>query len=415
MRRHKLSIYCLTIAWFSLCFLFIGCPQGLLFAQDSSQSDSLAIPEHDPLLVPIGLNRDLSPLEKKRIRAEIVELEKQAQGKFDQGDRREAFLLWFRQLRLYRAVDLNAEIKALGNVGEIAWQNNLGAELRVINQRLDAIALKSENGSDQSASVQNSDNLIALGNAFQQIRDLNQAIATYKQLLTQARQLDDIALEQKHLNTLGKLYLGKFSYLEAAKVYQELLQLSQLQANATLSPSSDQVAKYYLQLSQIYNYLQQPEQAIVVKEELIEHYKQQNQSDRLGAVRISLGTDYQALENFPLAIANYTEAEKLGTSTNQLSLASEALSKLSSLYLQAEKYDLAIATTQDLIANERQANNSYGVLTAYERLGKIYLQLENFPQALNTFNQALNLAYSLDYQVDYFTDLVENLQAKVNQ
>lgn len=415
MHRHKLSIYCLAIAWFSLFGSLLGESGGILVNPSPAQANPVAIPENDPLLVPAKVNRDLSPLEKKRVKTEIVKLEKQAQDKLSQGDRRGAFLLWFRQLRLYRAVDLNAEIKALGKVGEIAWQNNLSSELKVINQRLDEIALQLPKKSDQDLNKQNLDNLISLGKAYQQVRDLNQAIATFKQLLTQARQLDDIALEQKYLNVLGKLYLGKFAYREAASVYQELLNLAQLQTNTDSAQSSEQIANYYWQLSQIYNQLQQPEQAIPVKQELIEYYIQRKQTDRLGKIQISLGNDYQAIKNFPLAIANYSEAAKFGKSSSQLALTSEALSKLINLYRQTEQYDLAIKTTQELITTERQANNSYGVLTSYEQLGKIYLQLENYPQALSTFTQALDLAHSLNYQVDYFTDLVDNLQTKVNR
>lgn len=415
MLCHKISVCCLTFACLSTSGLVVDGSSRLLLAQSSVEAAPLAIPEGDPLLPAGKINREPSPLEKKRIRTEIKSLEKQALNQLNQGDRNGAFVLWFRQLRLHRAIDLNGEIQALGNVGEIAWQNNLSAELRVINQRLDMIALQLNKNSDRDLSSQNSETLTDLANAYRQVRDLDQAIATFKQLLTQARQLDDIDLEQKYLNKLGKLYLGKFAYAEAASVYQELLQLSQLENDLNPAQSAPQVATYYQQLGQIYNYLQQPEQAIAVKQELIDYYQQQNQTERLGKTQISLGDDYRSVENFSLAIANYNEAAELGKSSLQLSLASEALSKLSSLYLQTKEYTLAIQATQELISTEIEADNSYGLLTSYEQLGKIYLQLKDYPQALNIFTQALALSRSLNYQTDYFNDLVDNLQTKVRR
>ncbi|MEO0837085.1 MAG: hypothetical protein AAFY16_14210, partial [Cyanobacteria bacterium J06642_3] len=64
MGRQQLSIYCLTCFWLGFPGLAVGDSQRLLLAQTQLQNSSLVIPETDPLLVPLELNRELSPLEK---------------------------------------------------------------------------------------------------------------------------------------------------------------------------------------------------------------------------------------------------------------------------------------------------------------------------------------------------------------
>jgi tetratricopeptide (TPR) repeat protein len=366
-------------------------------------SQPLAIPQHDPLLPPSNIERELSPLEKKRIKAEIARLETEAQEKFAQNQQEQAFKLWFRQLRLYRAISQQQEIITLGRVGAIAWQANLTEELKVISQRLNDI--------ERQLNAQNKltkELLTALGTSYQEVRYLDKAIAVYYSLLVQARQADDWEFEQKYLATLGELYLSKFDYVRGAIVYEELLKMT------SNSDSKQNLDLYLSQLIKIYSYTGELKQAIVVKKQLIDYYLAQNNNEQIGALKISLGDDYQSIGEINLAVKSYREASKLGQSLQQLALTAEALEKLGSLYQKQQQYPLAIQIYQQLLDVETRAYNSYGVVTSYECLGQLYLLLKDYEQALTTFSQGLKVAQELNYQVSYFTELIDRVERKIS-
>jgi tetratricopeptide (TPR) repeat protein len=394
----------LVVILFSFGGVVIGTNNSVIAQTVNSQplAQPLAIPQNDPLLPPSNIKRELSPLERKRIREEIARLETEARKKLAQNQQQPAFQLWFRQLRLYRALNKQEEIIALGRVGARAWQANLMAELKVISQRLQALdrELKASNNLTRELSI-------ALGTSYQQVRDLDRAIASYANLLTQARQADDWQLEQKYLAILGEIYLSKFDYAQAATVYEELLKV-------TSHNNSKKNRELYLsQLIKIYSYTGELKLAIVVKKQLIDDYLAQNKNEQITALKISLGDDYQSIEKTNLAIESYREASTLGTSQQQLALTTEALKKLGSLYQKQQQYFLGVKVYRQLLNIETKANNSYGLIAGYERLGKLYLLLEDYQQALTTFSQGLEIARDIDYKIGHFIDLVEQVEKKI--
>ena len=375
--------------------------QSNLAIAQTETTKPLAIPSSDRLLPPSDIERKLSPLEKKRIRTEIEALEIEADALLAQDKQEQAFQLWFRQLRLYRAIDLLEEITALGNIGEIAWQANRKQELKVVTQRLNEIYLEQKTADSLTTEL-----LTTLGLSYQQVRHLDRAIALYKTLLDRSRQADDIQLEKKYLESLGELYLDKFDYAQAAIVYEELI-----------APDYDDVTEvnqenYLLQLIEIYDYIKEPEKAIRVKTELIDYYLAQNNTEPIGDLLVTLGKDYQTLDEINFAIATYQKAITLGQQLQQLALVSDALAKLGNLYRKQQQYSLAIQTYDKLLDVEMQAYNSYGVMNSYDRLGQIYFILEDYERALGAFTEALEIAKTLDYRVSYFTDLISKVKAK---
>jgi tetratricopeptide (TPR) repeat protein len=378
----------------------------VVFNRDSAIAQTeviepLAIPQNDPLLPPSNLERELSPLEEKRIRAEIAALEIEANNRLAQGQPEEAFELWFRQLRLYRAIDPLAEITALGRVGEIAWQANRKEELKVITNRLNELYPEEETENNFTTEF-----LSALGTSYQQVRNLDSAIAIYLTLLDRSRQANENQLKIKYLETLGELYLDKFDYPQAAIIYEKLLALSDEEL-AEVSPEN-----YLSQLIKIYDYTKEPEQGIKVKEQLLDYYTAQENTEPIVDILIALGDDYQSLDRVELAIQAYQEAVIFGQLLQQLASISESLTKLANLYQEQKQYSLAIQTYNKLLDVEIRAYNSYGVMNSYDRLGQIYLLIEDYDRALSVFTEGLKIAQSLDVRVSYFTELIDRVKVK---
>jgi tetratricopeptide (TPR) repeat protein len=404
----KLSIFwlfCSIILWADLGYQSI---QLLVIAAPTT--NPLTTPQSDPLFPQTSIQRPLSPLEIKRIQKEITQLNQQAQTQLEEGKETEAFRLWYRELKLQRAIGKLSEIKALGRIGAIAWSNNLASDLQNISERL--VMLQQE---IVEAKANNLELLNSLGKAFQQVRDIDQAIAVYQQLLTKSS--NNLNNQQSILETLGKLYLAKFDYQQAAAIYNKLLKL--LTSNKIeLSQATITTKKqdYLEQLATIYNFYTQPNQAILVKEQLAEYYlKNKSQLEKLAKLKVSLAQDYQSLNKLKLASKKYQEAASLALSLQQLALASEALQKLGELYYNANQSEQALVTYQQLIKIEQQAYNSYGLINTYDRLGQIYWQSKNYSQALIAFQKGLDLAKSLNYQVDYFNNQIKKVQQKINQ
>ncbi len=357
------------------------------------------INQKDPL-IPAGYSqRELTSFEKYRIKKAIAKLNQRAKSELAQGNGNRAFKLWYRQLKLARAVDPKTEIKALGNVGAIAWQQSRGTDVRNIAERL--IAIQEELTTEKLLSPSL---LTNFATAYQQVRYIDKEIAIYRQILTNSRKANNLVAEQNNLKTLGKLYLARFDYFQAADVYQELLIL------ADGGFKSTQKVDFYLNtLMYIYDRTEQANKAIAIKESLIKQYTAAQKLDRIPALTIAIADDYKTLRKPDKAINAYNQAFETASRLQQFATASDALTKLGKTYQQGKNTDKAIATYTKLLKVQQQTYNYYGLINTYDNLGQIYLQLNQKSQAKQYFQQGLELAKSLNYRIKYFDNRVKIL------
>ena len=355
------------------------------------------IDRSDPI-IPFGYQkRKLSTFEINRIKREMNRLARQAQ-KESKGNMEHAFKLWYRQLKLARAVNTETEVEALGKVGEIAWQANRGEDLRNVSNRL--MAIESEIGVNNLSASQ----LEQFSNAYQQVRYLDRAIAIYEQILANNKQQGSSIAVAENRQALGKLYLANFNYQKAANTYQKLIETA-----LTKSPIDKKISFYQQTLSDIYDRTSQTKQALNVKLDLITTYKASGKLDRLATLELALARDYQTLNNTDRAVESYGRATTLASSNKQLTVANDALKGLAKLYQTVGKTDEAIASYTKLLKLQRQSYNHYGLINTYDSVGKIYLRLEQRQQAKQVFQQALEMARDLDYKINYFTTQIEKL------
>ena len=354
----------------------------------------IEIDKSDPV-IPLGYKkRELSAFEINRIKREMDRLDRNAKKEWQQGKANKAFELWYRQLKLARAVGIEAEIAALGEVGEIAWQNNRSEDLRNIANRLKTIESEIE---IESASVEL---LEQFATAYQQVRYLEQAIAIYQQILQSNRRSNSVA--RSNLEILGELYLAQFDYPQAAKTYEELL------APARLKSQADSQTSFYLQtLADIYDRTEQIKPAIATKKRLIQYYTTANKTAKLAKLELAIAQDYETLNQTQEAAAAYERAFSLAE--EQLAIADDALTGLGELYQREGENHKAIDTFNKLVKIQRQSYNYYGLVDTYDTLGKIYLKSDRDKQAKQHFQKALELARDLDYKVNYFTSQIKKL------
>jgi tetratricopeptide (TPR) repeat protein len=369
--------------------------------------------QSDPLLPQPPVKRPLSPLEKRRIRQGTVELDTQAQTLLEAGNEDEAFAFWYRELRLQRVLSRLEEIAALGRVGAIAWEKNRSADLTIITQRLVEIEQQATAEAELSPQL-----LTSLGQAYQQLRELDRAINIYQQILTDARQQNDTNTERATLETLGKLYLAKFDYLQAANIYEELLSFARQRQKETVNNREDNSSTtetYLRQLIEIYNQSLQPAKALPLKQELAEKYLEDRQIEQLAPLKIAIADDYQAMKQLQKASQNYQEAYTLALSLQQFALAGDALQKLAELHHVSQQPDKALQAYQKLLVVNQNSYDYYGLMNTYDRMGQIYWEQANYPLALSAYERGLAVAQSLNYRVDYFTTQITKAKEQIQQ
>ena len=396
---RSLSWKIVFIALFLAVFQ-VFCVQKKILAQSQLANPLKTEIDSSDLVIPSAYGqRELSSFEKYQIEKMIAELNQTANAELKQGNEDRAFELWYRQLKLTRAINAATEIQALGEVGAIAWQENRGSDVRNIAERL--IKLEAEITAKTPLSP---DLLNRFATAYQQVRYLDRQIDVQIKITKISRRADNynLTVEQENLEVLGELYLAKFDYQNAAKIYQTLLSFTD--TKKAKSPLKTQADLYLKTLVDIYDRTAQIDQAIATKQRLIEHYAL-SKPEKIAELEIALAQDYQTLNQKERAVEAYNRAFEIASRIQRLATANDALTKLAELYQKSSRVDEAIASYTRLLDIQQQSYDYYGLINTYDALGKIYLKLEQ-ARAKYYFQQGLKLAQTLNYKVPYFNQQI---------
>lgn len=358
----------------------------------------LELNQPDPLLPALAVERPLSPQERSVLDAALNELDRQAQAQLQSGDLVGAIETWNRELRLRRFLGPEAEVASLSRVGEVAWRENQISEVRFITERLQQIEQEAQARSPVDYNL-----LLQIAQAYQSMRARDQAVGLYNQLLPQARQEQNVALEKQILTALGEIHLAWFDYANAATAYDQLLTLSRAQNDAETEIQA------LTQLSRIYQENNQPEQAIGVQQQLVEIYTQQKQYERITELKQAIGDEYAALGRADLAATSYQEAFAVARSAQQYAYAGDALQRLANLYVTLERYEDALVVYQLLLDVKQQSYDTVGMMNVYDQMGQLHRTMGNNAQAITAFRQGLQLAQQVNYKVSYFNTQIQEL------
>ncbi|MEO1622266.1 MAG: hypothetical protein AAFU53_14700, partial [Cyanobacteria bacterium J06632_3] len=159
----------------------------------------------DPLLPPLGVEREYSPLEEQAIEERLDELNQRALQLLEQGQNDEAFELWIRELKLRRVLGTTAEFGAIQRVAGFAWGQQRPVEVQLLTLRTREIwqaiqmslgvssadtdfapsAMRPRPADSLVSGAMTSDiaTLTALAETFETLRDIYSAIAVYSQLI----------------------------------------------------------------------------------------------------------------------------------------------------------------------------------------------------------------------------------------
>lgn len=395
----KIKKLSLGIAILSVFMQGIGLSSPVLAQSGELPSDPLERPLADPLIP--AIERPLSPFEQRLLREALDQLNAEAKAQLAQGNADAAWEIWYRELRLRRKLGRMEEIQALGRVGAIAWENNRTPDIQIIIKRLTLIQQQAQTEGELTPEL-----LTAFAQAYEQLRDINHSLVIYQQILQNARQAGDVKTEEMALEELGRLYLAKFDYPNAAEIYETLLDRAQAKGD------NYRGGIYLQKLAEIYTQALQPENAIKIKDELVQSYLDNQNLTAIPDLKISIGNDYKALTRAEQASQSYQEAFSLAWALQQFGAAGVALKQLGDLYEENAQDAFALQIYQELVKVEQASYNYYGLMSAYDKMGQIYLRNGQHDPALIAFQQALEIANSLSFKQDYFLNKIQevNLQ-----
>jgi tetratricopeptide (TPR) repeat protein len=405
MLQRFIFIITTIIVW-HLCIFTTLAAEKKIEDLDKFPPNPLEITINDPILPNLPNKRELTATELQKLRTDLDGLNQEAQMTIQREDKKKAFEIWNRELRLRRFLGTLSEVEALSRVGEIAWNQNEREEVRYISKRLQVIQSEMEKQKNTDLQLWKS-----LGTAYQKIRIPKLGVLVYEQILILVKAQKDVSMEIETLKNIGELHLSWFDYSQAANTYQKLLNLAINQGD------KNNKLEYLEQLTYIYAQAKQPQAAIDILNQLVQIYTNQQNLNQIPALKLAIATNYESLakENTNLkqqAFDNYQEAYTSAWQLEQYARAGEALEKLIAFYRSEKQIDAALQTGKILIETQTLANNFYGLMLAYDEIGNLYLERQEYAQALTAFEKGLAMAKQLKYQEAYFTQQIEKLKTE---
>ncbi|PSN18258.1 hypothetical protein C7271_13480 [filamentous cyanobacterium CCP5] len=361
--------------------------------RDAFLSSPLTDQPRDPLLPRPPISRSLSPLEKVYLREGLDRLDQQALALLAAGEGEAAYDLWMREVRLRRLLGVDQELDAIERVGQRVWEAGRSQEVRLLTARLEEIR--------SDLTVEESELLEQVADAFAQLGEPDEAVATYRLLADRALAQGNSVEYQGYLETIAQIQRQWFQFIEAALTFQSLYGLD--------FPTLEEKILYLERIADSYAEVNRYQQALEAQQVLLQIYGQQNRAEAIPQLRLTMGHHAQALNRLEAASGHYQQAYERAIALSQYEIASESIQALADLYRQLDRRDDLIYLYRQLILVEQQAYDAYGIMGAYDQLAQVYESLEQPEAALAAYREGLILASTLGHRQGYFRTQIRRL------
>ncbi|MEM8638561.1 MAG: tetratricopeptide repeat protein [Cyanobacteria bacterium P01_G01_bin.54] len=378
------------------------------FDPEEDFEDPFRFTELEPLLPDSWPEQPLTEAQQRTLEQEIVELDAQANAAWLAEDPDGAFGLWYRTLRLHQALDYLSEVRALGRIGEFAWENERTADVQTITRRLEFIQADTAPPTDEddeprtiAKPMRSPELTAALAKAMAQVRRYPNAVQLYEELLTAADTRGDGAAQERLLLILAELHRNWFRFEAAIAATQRLLTLAQAQFDAAM------VQTHLANLAYLYEETEQWQAAIDHQEALFSAYQQKTERLKLAPLRLAIGRNHDRLGERETASTAFQAAFDLAWAQQQYATASDALTELAELYVRNGQPETAITIYQEQLKAADYASDLYRKLTTWDRLGQLYGGLQRYSEAIAAFEAGRQIAITLGHREAYFEERIQ--------
>lgn len=245
--------------------------------------------------------------------------------------------------------------------------------------------------------------LNALGSAYQQLGQHEEAVRTYYRCIAIAEKTHDVALGS-YMNNFGIVVLNMGRYNEAKAFYESALQLFEQRQDALV------VQQMEANLGVAYRNLGELDKASELYQQALERYRVQgDQRGESGALEnlgilAALRNEYETAEVF------FITALAISETLEDFDGISNANTGLANLYITTACYDKAIVCLEKALTIDRQRNDKRSEIIAMLGLGGLYTQMNDKQKALEAYQFAYQLCQSSHY-VEHQAQAMLNLGA----
>ncbi|MBW4482570.1 MAG: hypothetical protein KME14_08505 [Tildeniella torsiva UHER 1998/13D] len=352
----------------------------------------------DPLLPPRPtVPRPLSPLELYALEQELDQLALEATALDEAGELEAARLLWRREIRLRRLLGIEAELAAIGRVGQVLRDRNATPDLQLYAVRLDEIRT-------DLALPEDSDRLEGMATTYEVLGAVDAAAEIRRDLADAALLGGNGAEHRRQLNALATLRADWFYFPEAAQVYGELVALAQADGSR-----EDEIRYLGLQAENL-EQAQEFVGAIALQQRLLTLYQgDETLWPQIAPLQHRVANNYRTLGDLDTASRQYQIAYTNAIEQQQLEVAAIAIHDLAEIYKTLGRWADVGYLYEQLLVVEQQAHSAYGLMAAYDQLGQVHEQLGATPSALAAYREGLVLARVLGTQQAYFEEQIARL------
>ncbi|XWK88302.1 MAG: tetratricopeptide repeat protein [Phormidium sp.] len=181
--------------------------------------------------------------------------------------------------------------------------------------------------------------------------------------------------------------LGQFS--TALQLYQQVLQLQkQLNNQAGIAETLDNIGEVYTSLSQYNQALDVLQQALTIRKKL-------NDQAGIGETLNNLGLVYRLLGEYPKALEFHQQSSAIAKQIKKPAIAGEALHNIAAVYAAQGDYNQALELYQQALIIRQQVGDKRDEGRTLNNIGGVYFSLGEYQAAINYYQQALAIRKTL--------------------
>ncbi|MEM1169915.1 MAG: tetratricopeptide repeat protein [Cyanobacteria bacterium P01_H01_bin.35] len=249
-----------------------------------------------------------------------------------------------------------------------------------------------ENSAESSASKTKADKLFETGVAQFRRGAFDEALETYKQVLTIRKELGDQGEIAQTLNNIGDVYINQRKYSEALDVLQQALTIRrQINDRSGVAETLNLIGFVYQRQREFSQALNLHQEALDISQAVSDRSKEGESLHNIGAVKASQRQLEQALQFYQEALII---REEVGDRRNL----GRTLNNMGVVYFNQGNYDKALEKYQKALTVRREINDSAGVGRLLNNIGFVYREKGENSEALKYFRQAVAMLESVGDQ-----------------
>lgn len=311
------------------------------------------------------------------------------------GQFREALQSLTQALAIYQEIENHAgESRSLTGLGVVL--RNLGQYQQAISLYQQSLAIDRRLGDRASEG----NTLGNLGVVYRNMGDYRQAMDLFEQALSIARDVGDRALESRSLANLGNVHNNLEDYQQAISFFEQALPIDREVGNRREEGRTlGNLGVAYLALGDHQRAIDFFQQYLAIAREVSDRVGQEIALDNLSVAYNDLGQYLQAIDVYKQQLEI---AREIGDRAEE----SRALGRLGDAYFNLGQYQPAIDFYQQQLVLARASQQTeeailYKLALAYDNLGRQHQQTRQFSEALQSFQQALEIYRNSNFRAAF--------------